>query len=173
MISDVGVIALAQSCSLLEVIYLNDCVGKAHKFATKRNGGVTDVGILALADNCPKLRSIGLSELPITDVGIVALASKCRITNWDINNMDANVPDDRKDGEGFTDVGLKAIAKYCPGTTVLNLCSDKLITDAGIVEIAANCPKLAKLTICCCDENKITATGKRAVAKLRPQLLQT
>jgi F-box/leucine-rich repeat protein 2/20 len=111
LVTDIAVTALATNCPGLKDVNLGSCNGK--KGFANHNGGVTDVGIAALADNCPNLVHIALSSTVVTDVGIVALASKChRITHWEVACMEHEAPDDRKEGEGFTDIGLKAIGKY-------------------------------------------------------------
>ena len=49
-ISDMGVLALADNCPLLNNIVISGC------------SKITDVGVSAVADNCPELWNINLSD---------------------------------------------------------------------------------------------------------------
>ena len=66
-ITDIGLLALADSCPLFDNISLSEC------------DRITDVGVSAIAHGCPFLTSIFLTcQKNITVVSISALALNCR-----------------------------------------------------------------------------------------------
>ena len=160
-ITDAALISLATGCPGLESVNLDRCNGG---YSDKRKG-ISDVGVTALANNCKALLHINLNNTAVTDVGITALAEKCPL----LHHFELACTEDAEDGGKFTDEGLKAIAKFCPGTTNLNLCSAGYITDAGLLACAAHCPKLTELVICHCGEG-VTYLGERAIDKILPRL---
>ena len=67
LITDIGILAIANSCPLLSNIELSEC---------KK---ITDIGISAIAHGCPLLSSINLEDCDeITDIGISSLVMHCR-----------------------------------------------------------------------------------------------
>ena len=63
--TDNGLLALAQTCSNLVTINLNNC------------WSVTDIGVSAIARNCPHLGTLILQNYNISDVNILAIAHNC------------------------------------------------------------------------------------------------
>jgi len=176
-VTDVGVVALARTCSNLRELCLRGC------------SQVTDKGVEALALSCPNLEVLNLTWCDlVSDASIVPVAMQCRnlkevrlcttaITNesvkylgiesrkleyLDLRNC-AGVDDDGMGHLGahchnlkvielgytkVSDDGVAALAKGSRHLEVVSLTECINVGDAGIVALASACTKMKDVELC-------------------------
>ena len=191
-ITDVGLVALVQGCSLLESVNLYCCsnitfitlsalsTGCSRLQSIKLTGtGITDAGISILAQGCPLLQSIHLESCDfVTNFGLLTLAQKCsKFTAVTISSC-CNIRSTglsilmhrwprllsiNLSGESITDSVLSALARGCPQLQSLNLYSCHGVTNVGMCALALACPNLQSIEICYSDN--IKDASLRAVAQ--------
>ena len=94
LISDAGVLAIAENCSLLESIAMTRC------------SLLTDISVIAVVKMCPNLRALKIAGLEnITDASILEIAEHAHnLETLDINDVDDN---------NVTSDAVVTVAKRC------------------------------------------------------------
>lgn len=170
-ITEVGITAMALSCSHLHKIEFVDChlVGDAGFTALAlgspdletyilRCPGVTDQTLMAIAQSCPKLRFINLPGT-ISDVGFVPLVDGCAsLITIEVSHC-----------LHITDVSLMVLGNGCKFLQSISLHFCEKITDDGVAAFMG-CPNLRQIDLSCCS--RITDTSLIALAHFC-QLLDT
>ena len=127
-ITDVGLWALARSCTALRELRLSGC--------TK----VTHIGLRSLSLRCRALEVIDLSHCPdIDDMGLRVLASGC----WGLHTLSF------KNCRRITDTGLTEIARMCKHLRDVDVSGCAKVCEYGdkaLVELAGNCTSWPRST---------------------------
>ncbi|CAN0856176.1 F-box/LRR-repeat protein 4, partial [Linum grandiflorum] len=178
-VSSLGLLSLAQKCSLLKSLDLQGCyvgdgglsaVGKCCKQLEELNlrfcEGLSDVGLIELAEGCGiSLKTLGVAACAkITDKSLEAVGSHCK--SLETLSLDSEFI--QNDGVlaiakgcphlnvlklqciNVTDEALIAVGKYSSSLEVLALYSFQRFTDRGLFAIGDGCKKLKNLTLSDC-----------------------
>jgi F-box and leucine-rich repeat protein 2/20 len=155
-VTDAGVRAMVQNCSLLQSISLQKCGGitdatlstiglgccRLQKIHISNCIQITDIGVCSLARGCPLLRSITLDGCRLTDVSIIAIALGCLdLLTLSILSYCA-----------ISDIGIRSLARGCSLLQSIALGGFLAITDAGLVAIREGCLWLATITLDNCPD---------------------
>ncbi|GMH81967.1 hypothetical protein TL16_g09102, partial [Triparma laevis f. inornata] len=126
-VSDVGVLAISQGCSGLEVLDLS---------RSELQFKITDVSLLALSERSQILNKLNLNGCEmITDAGLSWLAKGCSGLKW-LDMMNCS-----KVSNG----GMRCLGEGCPDLEWCNLSHLKKVTDVGLRFLAQGCSKLKSL----------------------------
>ncbi|XP_022094778.1 protein AMN1 homolog [Acanthaster planci] len=134
-VTSAGLQVVAQSCPLLQVLYLRRClnVTDAGLIALAQNcrqlmeiniGGcrqITDSSLIAVGQNCRMLRSFNFSKSQVSDEGVIALAmGVCKQSLMEVH-MDHCIH--------LTDDAVEAVVQFCPRISILLFHGCPCITD--------------------------------------------
>jgi hypothetical protein len=150
--TDVGFIALTESCRGLKRIALHNCDGVTDRslYALAANcreleeitlGGynenVTDGGMVVVFETCTQLQRLKLSSklLKVTDVSTAMLATNCHaITHIKLSRA-------------MSDASLASLAQGCPLLQEVDLHRCSSISARGLAQLLAACPRLQQLVL--------------------------
>lgn len=146
-ISQVGVLALASGCPLLESIDFNFYKGGNIGFEALAKGcpllhtlilknvleESLQAGMISIAHSCSQLRTVHLNRCKwANDAVMLALSEGCpQLESLELSYC-----------RSVTDKGLSALAKGCSQLRHLNLMFADNITDVGLSALALGCPQL-------------------------------
>ena len=195
-ITDLGLVALAKGCPLLEAANLYCCsyvtyitlsalsTGCSQLLSVKLTGtGITDAGISILAHGCSLLQSIHLESCDyITNFGLLTLQKCPNVTALTISscynirstglsillNRWPHLRSIHLAGASITDSVLSALARGCPQLLSLNLYACQSVSYTGMCALACGCPLLQSVEICYSD--LIKDASIRALAQGCPHL---
>ena len=97
----------------------------------------TDRVLLAACQHCSRLRSMCVQNAKLHNSTITSLATRFRDQ---LNHLDLT------GCRGFDDLGIKALAAYCPELEMLKVAGTPL-TDDGLIAVLKNCPKIRELEV--------------------------
>lgn len=137
-VTDVGVKAVAASCTHLAKIFLYQCQK------------VTDEGMKALATSCRQLSVMSFRETQVTDAGVSAAAMHLKKLS-DIYLGATNV----------TDKGIETLVASCSQLAAIGLAGTQ-VTDTGVRAVATHCKNLGKIYL---SDTNVTDNGIKALAK--------
>jgi hypothetical protein len=138
-ITDATVVTMCMRCPLLKLIYIGGC------------DNLTDAAVLAVAERLPGLTEISLGGIDaITSSAVKVLVSKCR--DLEVINM-AYCPN-------INDGTLARIAEHCSRLGELRINGCLNVTAVGLAEVATECARLHTVQIG-------NGLGEAAVAALR------
>jgi Leucine-rich repeat (LRR) protein len=175
MITNISLIAIAESCPLLENLNLSYtsvtgfCLAAQHlprlrSLILNNCWGITDSSLVAIAESCPLLEVLKVGRASITDTGVCVAAQHfprlhslsldgCEITDISLKAITESFPlltslnvADTK----ITDPNLFAPARCWETITFLNLSETKCITDAGLQQIVMQFTQLRHLILSSC-----------------------
>ena len=128
LITDAGVIALAQCCPLLSALGLSELP-------------ISDGALLQVTQLCPRITSIDLSDNDvITDLGVSAVAGN-------LNNLRSI---SIRESDSLSDVSIEHLTR-CNASTLQSLHGGglRLVRVAVLVSLLKNCPHLHTLSLDC------------------------
>ena len=148
-VSDMGLLALANSCSKgLRLLNAGYCRGVTDRSVRQlvtctalealtltACAGVTGAGIAAVCQGCASLTSLRVDQCTdVTDVSLKALASSGQLKTLTIGQCTA-----------ITDSTLELLGRCSPNLTRLDIWGVGLITDDGLSAVATGCAELQHL----------------------------
>lgn len=140
---DQGLIAIGESCQLLEDLNLCFCEGLTDKGLAGLAKGcanslrvlgiaacawITDNSLKAVASHCSSLESLSLDSEFIKNEGIIAIAEGCQSLRA-LKLLCRNV----------TDEGLQAVGSFCSSLELLALYSFQKFTDRSYADLLPFC----------------------------------
>ena len=118
----------------------------------------THGAVIALIQGCPLLQELDLDEYSPSDDVLYALAECCpRLMG--LNTF-------LYEPAGFTDRGLVALSRGCPGLTQLHMHDAAGITDEAIMSFAEHCRKLESIALS--NNRLVTSEAMCALLKANP-----
>jgi hypothetical protein len=127
-VTDIGLIAVANGCPLLQNLCLSEC--KA----------ITDTSVIRVAEQCPLLKSVILSyctddlhgDATLSDASLFAFA----LHSLNLESLDLDFV------ENVTNTGMTAVVEGCLKLRMLNVGNNEYITEEAVVALRVSYPQL-------------------------------